>query len=440
MPNAKRYSLQYTSVVTMSNEEATTFYRVDRSILEDFFLTTNLYDQLEFVNWTGKEERTLSLCDAELVEINRRKRARLAFFERTRFEKARRDTDPFDCIVQQHVPKNAFNRSAVKLWEMDELLFDGKMTRPDEPLVYVDLCGGPGGFMQYVFGRRVRSKTTQRCIGIGVTRGCTLPYAEARVWEQALAHGLQLNTRKERQFRWMDERCALCFIMDRNGSKMGDVLHQPTRDTLRKRVTYAKRNMLPGTKVQLVLADGGIDVTGREEEQELLSQRLLLAQTILALDTLGRGGDFIVKLFDVTTLATTSLVLSLALCFEEFTIFKPCTSRAINSERYLVLRKHLADDRLTMRIHKRLIYAYTKWPEAWGDNVCVELLPANMLQKQTDFCQLMTDMWKEQAIAQSKALSKLFQYYTSASSLVLPPKECIKQEKRVSRLSTVLSI
>lgn len=424
----------------MSNDETVTFHRIDRSILEDFFLTTNLYDQLDFVNWNGKEERTLSMYDAELVEINRRKRARLAFFERTRFEKARRDTDPFDIIVQQHVPKNASNRSAVKLWEMDELLFGSKMTRPDEPLVFIDLCGGPGGFMQYVFGRRVRAKTMERCVGIGVTRGCILPYAEARVWEQALTHGLQLTTRKERQFRWMDERCALCFIMDRNGSRLGDVLYAPTRDTLRKRAMYAKRNMLPGTKVQLVLADGGIDVTGHEEEQELLSQRLLLAQALLALDTLDQGGDFIVKLFDVTTLATTSLVLSLALCFEEFIIFKPSTSRAINSERYLVLRNHLAEDRLTTRIHKRLMYAYTKWPEAWGDNVCVELLPFDTLQKQTDFCQLMADMWKEQALAQSKALSKLFQYYTSASSLVLPPKERVKQEKRVSRLASLLSI
>lgn len=427
----------------MSEEQQVVLYqRINRETLREFFLTTNLYDQIEFVNWRDKTTVTNAsalLYDEELLEINRRKRARLAFFEKERFERARRGTDPFDAIVQHHVPKHALNRSALKLWEMDELLFDGKMTRPDEPLLYVDLCGGPGGFMQYVFGRRARTRQ-ERCVGIGVTRGSCMPYSEARVWEQALANGLQLSTRKDRQFRWMDEHCALCFVMDRNGSPLGDVLHAITRDTLRKRLLYAKRNVLPGAKVHLVLADGGIDVSGREEEQELLSQRLLLAQALLALDSLDQGGDFVLKLFDVTTLATASLILMLSLCFEEFTIFKPNTSRAINSERYLVLRNFLATDRLTLRIHKRILYVYTNWPHAWGENVCAELIPLAVLQRQTDFSQWMLSTWKELAMSQSKALSKLFQHYTSASSLILPPKERVKQEKRVARIAALFSL
>ncbi|KAJ3332131.1 FtsJ methyltransferase domain-containing protein 2 [Kappamyces sp. JEL0680] len=88
--------------------------------------------------------------------------------------------------------------------------------------------------------------------------------------------------------------------------------------------------------VDLVVADGGFSVVGDEEHQEEHSKQLLVAQILAMFRVLKKGGNFVVKLFDLLTDFSVELVYLLYLYFERISICKPFSSRPANSERYLV--------------------------------------------------------------------------------------------------------
>ncbi|KAL8424578.1 hypothetical protein Efla_003694 [Eimeria flavescens] len=93
--------------------------------------------------------------------------------------------------------------------------------------------------------------------------------------------------------------------------------------------------------VALVVADGGFALSSQdgqhvENYQELLTGRLLICEFLLALLLLQEGGHFVLKIFDCFSLFTASLVYCVSQLFEHCLIVKPFSSRAVNSERYLV--------------------------------------------------------------------------------------------------------
>lgn len=84
----------------------------------------------------------------------------------------------------------------------------------------------------------------------------------------------------------------------------------------------------------MMMADGGFSVEGRENEQERLSQQLVLCQFVMALSVLRQGGVFVCKLFDTFLPVTVHCLLILKMHFTNFAIIKPNQSRPANSERY----------------------------------------------------------------------------------------------------------
>ncbi|KAL8271319.1 hypothetical protein Esti_004758 [Eimeria stiedai] len=93
--------------------------------------------------------------------------------------------------------------------------------------------------------------------------------------------------------------------------------------------------------VALVLADGGFafplqDGQHVENYQELLVGRLLISEFMLMLLLLQEGGHFVIKILDCFSLFTASLIYCVSQLFENSLILKPFSSRAVNSERYLI--------------------------------------------------------------------------------------------------------
>ena len=70
---------------------------------------------------------------------------------------------------------------------------------------------------------------------------------------------------------------------------------------------------------------------------------LLLAEVILGLQTLAKGGCFIIKCFDTTEQPTLDLIWLVSRAFGQWGICKPQTSRAGNAERYLIGKGFLDD-------------------------------------------------------------------------------------------------
>jgi len=88
----------------------------------------------------------------------------------------------------------------------------------------------------------------------------------------------------------------------------------------------------------LITADGGFDYSVDFNNQEKLSQKMILSEIICALYTQKIGGHFIIKVFDLFSSLTLSLVYLLYIFYEEMYIYKPKTSRPANSEKYIIVK------------------------------------------------------------------------------------------------------
>ena len=98
-----------------------------------------------------------------------------------------------------------------------------------------------------------------------------------------------------------------------------------------------------------VSADGGFDFSYNFNKQEQMSYRILFCEIVTALSIQKIGGSFVCKFFDIYTEYTQTLIYLLFCCYKEVYITKPNTSRAANSEKYIVCKGFLGLDPLYLQ-------------------------------------------------------------------------------------------
>ncbi|XP_072321293.1 cap-specific mRNA (nucleoside-2'-O-)-methyltransferase 2 [Eucyclogobius newberryi] len=89
-------------------------------------------------------------------------------------------------------------------------------------------------------------------------------------------------------------------------------------------------------RVDLVTADGSFDCQENPDEQEALVASLHYCEVTAALLLLSPGGSFVVKMFTLYEHSSVCLLYLLNCCFQGVHVFKPATSKAGNSEVYVV--------------------------------------------------------------------------------------------------------
>jgi 23S rRNA U2552 (ribose-2'-O)-methylase RlmE/FtsJ len=112
------------------------------------------------------------------------------------------------------------------------------------------------------------------------------------------------------------------------------------------------------TKAFFVTGDGGFDFSSDYEHQETSALPLILAQCVVGLECLEKDGVFILKIFDCFTLPTLQILWVFWKVFKGFRVIKPSTSRACNSEKYIVARgfKGICDNlRIFLNNCKRIL-------------------------------------------------------------------------------------
>lgn len=92
-------------------------------------------------------------------------------------------------------------------------------------------------------------------------------------------------------------------------------------------------------KFNIITADGGFDFSIDFNNQETISNKLILAQIIYALTLQKQGGSFILKIFDMFSKSTQDYIYLLSLFYNKVYIFKPQTSRLANSEKYIICKE-----------------------------------------------------------------------------------------------------
>ncbi|KAI6650001.1 Cap-specific mRNA (nucleoside-2'-O-)-methyltransferase 1-like [Oopsacas minuta] len=228
---------------------------------------------------------------------------------------ARKRCNPFETIG-----KGIFlNRAAMKIANIDAML-DYILTqwttdytptsfidKHEEitPFYFADLCAGPGGFSEYILFR-----LGWRAKGFGFTlRGdCDFKLEEfvAGTPETFEPHYGYYND--------------------------GDITKKQNLLSFQKYVFEVSNR----AGVSLVMGDGGFDVKGKENSQEILTKQLVMCQFLSATSILHEGGNFVCKTFDLFTTFSVHIIYLMYRCFQRIAVIKPCTSRPANSERYLV--------------------------------------------------------------------------------------------------------
>uniref|UniRef100_A0A8C5Q6F2 Cap-specific mRNA (nucleoside-2'-O-)-methyltransferase 2 n=1 Tax=Leptobrachium leishanense TaxID=445787 RepID=A0A8C5Q6F2_9ANUR len=93
--------------------------------------------------------------------------------------------------------------------------------------------------------------------------------------------------------------------------------------------------------VHLVTADGSFDCQGNPGEQESLVAPLHYCEVVTALTLLDQDGSFILKMFTLYEHSSVNLMYLLNCCFRHVHVIKPGTSKAGNSEVYIVCLGYL---------------------------------------------------------------------------------------------------
>jgi 23S rRNA U2552 (ribose-2'-O)-methylase RlmE/FtsJ len=154
----------------------------------------------------------------------------------------------------------------------------------------------------------------------------------------------------------MEGRTNLRLIGDPvfNTQHPGDIL---SLDNQRQIATYFTGER----QASFITGDGGAphDV---DTESEIHHSRLIFAEILLALRCQKPGGNFILKLFDITTGLTLNLITILSHFYERVHLYKPKTSRLASSEKYIICMYFMPRDALDA-----VIPTMEKILENWND-------------------------------------------------------------------------
>ncbi|XP_068178057.1 cap-specific mRNA (nucleoside-2'-O-)-methyltransferase 2 [Antennarius striatus] len=238
----------------------------------------------------------------------------------------------------------------------EEALLDGELNT-------VHLCEAPGAFITALNHYIKTSKSTQYCDWSWAANTLN-PYHEGNSGSQTIADDrLIANT-----LPWW------FFGSDNTGNIMVQ------KHLLELQVFVANMH-----RVDLVTADGSFDCQEKPDEQEALVASLHYCEATAALLLLSPGGSFVLKMFTLYEHSSICLLYLLNCCFRSVSVFKPATSKAGNSEVYVVCLKY--EGKAAVRpLLSKLIRNY-------GTNVADEgalfpnsLIPESFVKQHEEMC------------------------------------------------------
>ncbi|CAH0480405.1 unnamed protein product [Peronospora belbahrii] len=327
--------------------------------------------------WSDKEEQLVPYLPV-LKKLNREK-CKFDEVNSLQFTNARSATNPFETLGRHRF----LNRSAMKLVTLDYMFqWTQRLEQHQESLSFADICGGPGGFSEYLLWRAncatKGNGDLDQCIhGYGIT-----------LKEAANKCDWRLPSTSRNLF-------TICYGEDGTGNLCTLANIHRFRDVVRVRHPSG---------VDLVLADGGCLHARSQSNQELVMTRLISAEVLAMFSVLSVGGDFVCKTFELTTPAMLQLCWLLHRCFERFAVVKPITSRPASSERYIVARGLQASrsiPKLVKILEDRLVQSSCN--NTSDDNQLTFLPNSTPMREDMDFHKYMTAANKAIAMSQIQA-------------------------------------
>lgn len=281
------------------------------------------------------------------------------------FARARAWANPMEVLGESRGGKGLnhrlfMNRSAIKLANIDAGESNDELTklhptplsprRPSacpatasmsnavETFLFVDLCGAPGGFSEYLIKRfQANVMESDRhhvdqfhattlspvCMGWGMSLRGTNEHGRGAHWKMEDFHEENISYR-------------ICSGADGTG----DIYNWENVLSLQKEIQENLQEAGMATqKIHLVVADGGFDQQRDHECQEEIAQKMVLCEIAAALELLQPGqGTLIIKMFGSQTPLTRMALRYLSKHFKEIHAVKPISSRPASLERYIVCK------------------------------------------------------------------------------------------------------
>eukprot|EP00557_Chaetoceros_sp_GSL56_P000186 CAMPEP_0176501052 /NCGR_PEP_ID=MMETSP0200_2-20121128/13941_1 /TAXON_ID=947934 /ORGANISM="Chaetoceros sp., Strain GSL56" /LENGTH=463 /DNA_ID=CAMNT_0017899885 /DNA_START=178 /DNA_END=1566 /DNA_ORIENTATION=+ len=289
------------------------------------------------LSYLGNLKEEMGLLARMVSELKQQSILEIQTTPENEFRRASRNVhvNPFEFLSIELDGVPLISRSALKLANIDAM-FDlclcvkKKDDRPKEEFLFVDLCGAPGGFSQYILFRFKQQQQQQQqqqhdyetkyptISGYGMSLGGGNCDGMGIKWNKNL---YSRNVQDEQKFK-------IHFGSDGTG----DIYNWD--NVLSLQYTINKDCKRP--RVNLVVADGGIDVQRDCEDQEGVAAKLVVCQVATALQLLECGGNFVLKMFGFQSAAMRYVMETLAVQFTTVKIVKPIASRPASAERYVV--------------------------------------------------------------------------------------------------------
>jgi 23S rRNA U2552 (ribose-2'-O)-methylase RlmE/FtsJ len=232
------------------------------------------------------------------------------------WDAAKRATNPYEYIHTAGprgrppvASKRPLSRSYFKMVELGKT-FD--LFSTPAPLRSMHLAEGPGGFIEACVDMRQGARSANdKYVGITLVED---------------VEGVPGWRRAKRFLSGNADRVAV----ETGPQQDGNILSIKMHDFLAHKY---------GGWATLVTADGGVDFSSNYADQERTALPLVVAEVCHAMTCQAPGGTFILKMFDTFRTTSAELLCFLAHHYDSVSIVKPCTSRAANSERYVVAER-----------------------------------------------------------------------------------------------------
>jgi len=321
--------------------------------------------------------------DGEIISALQKQKSTLGTYTKLTLRKSRKRSTMFDDL-SEFVKGYYTTRTSIKILNIN-FLFDYRLTKRFHrmnSIVYADICGGPGGFSEFFKNFTKQSDIRKPTFGYGIT---------LRAINDFLPNCIQEN-------EWFKFKAIY------GPSETGNIYDSDTQNEYVNAVMQGTYNL----GVEFALADGGFDVAGQEDRQEVLSKQLYLCQILIAFKVLRKDGDFVLKMFDTFTAFSVGLLYLLYCSFNAITIVKPYTSRPANSERYIFCKEYkgsvASSDIIKHLEHVNFLMNMDK-------STRVEfLVDVQHMQSDKRFWNYINSTTYQLAIEQNKQLLKLIEY------------------------------
>lgn len=224
------------------------------------------------------------LVNPDLLYIVNSMKTFSGYYERD-YHHVRGKYNPYECLGKGPKDNPYLNRSALKLANLDSIF---SILHPSDGIfLWADICGGPGGFSEYIL---TRFGDDMKLIGYGMSM--VHPQGSSCNWNLDYLHDPpRIAIIEDLQSKIDSDKL---FFIHHGEDTTGNILHRPNIEAFEHFILSKSDD-----GVDFFCGDGGMEDGRDKEDQEMIHLPLILSQIIAMIGVLRTHGSFLLKTFSL---------------------------------------------------------------------------------------------------------------------------------------------